>query len=273
MKRHGVVIAVGCLLCSLHSTARDFDIDFLARAYFESAYLSSGGSLTYTEPVAEQYGVMTAHLWDYGRIKFDAWICSALNDQHDNIHRRAFYVCEDTLMYGYDFEVAKDVSLSTIAGPLWDILGGYKEKQDFPVFWYANQALYNPYVTPYWNALGRMDCGPAKTRIRLGVNHPFKMPWSITLTPFAEVTWGDANRFEANYGERPENDYLLGGALMFTTFGFSAEWYFTDNFFVWGRYRQYILVDSQARNLVADKNTPTAETDYPIFGLGVGCHF
>lgn len=251
---------------------RAFDVSFDGRAYFESAYLSSGGSLSYTEPVAEQYGVLTAQLWDYGRLHFDAWFCSALNGQHDDSHRRAYYICEDTLMYGYDLALAKDVTLSTTGGVLWDFLWGYKEPQDFPVFWYGYQYLRNPYVTPYWNGLGEIDT-VTRARVRFGVNHAFSLPKSIVLTPFVEGTWGDPDRFESNYGAQPENDRLLGGAMMFATFGLSVEWRFADHFYAWGRYRQYILVDSQARDLVASKDTPTAETDFPIFGLGLGCRF
>lgn len=99
--RPGLVgIALLCVVLPCAAAEKEFDVSFSARAYFESAYLSSGGGLTYTEPVAEQYAVLTAHLRDYGRVWIDAWICSALNDQADHIHRRYGYICEDTPILG-----------------------------------------------------------------------------------------------------------------------------------------------------------------------------
>ena len=264
-------VAVAALLLPLVASAKEFSVDVNARAYFESAYLSSGGVLSYTEPVAEQYAVLTAHLWDCGRLWFDAWVCSALNDQTDEVHRRYGYICEDTLMYGYDWEISDKVKLSTSAGALWDFLFGYVKETDFPIFWYAHQYLHNPYLTPYWNGLGKTD-HKGRVRIRTGVQHAFLPFRSLTVTPFAETTWGDKARFESNYGEEPDHE-ILGGAFMFATFGLLAEWRFAEHWYVWGRYRQYIVVDSQARSLVEGKDSPTAETSFPIFGLGVGCRF
>lgn len=271
---HKFLIAICFVLLLMpESFGKDFGVDLDARAYFETAYLSSSGSLTYTEPVLEQYGVLTTHLWDYGTVKLDAWICSALNGQHDDEHRRAFYICEDTLTYGYDVSVMKNVTLTTNGGVLWDFLGGYEKKQEFPIFWYGNQEFCNPCLTPYWNALVRMNGEESKARIRFGFNHPFELAQSITLTPFVEGTWGDSSRFEANYGEEPVNDYIFGGVIMSSTFGFVVKWRLAEHFYIWGRYRQYILVDSQARNIVSHKDAPTAETDFPIFGIGLGCNY
>lgn len=264
-----MAVAAGLLL--VRAGAQDFELSAYARAYFESAYLSSGGALSYTEPVAEQYALVSANLWDFGRLSFDAWFCSVLNGQTDDVHRRAFYICEDTLMYGYDWALADDVKLASSAGVLWDFLGGYKKATDFPIFWYAYQYLHNPYLTPYWNGLGKTE-GKGKVRIRTGVQHAFLPFDALTVTPFAETTWGDNARFAANYGAEPENEFL-GGTMMFAVFGLFAEWRFLENWFAWGRYRQYILIDSQAWDLVSEKRSPTAEPYFPIFGIGLGCRF
>ena len=265
------VAVVVALTASFVAWGKEFGVDFFGRAYLESAYLSSSGVLSYTEPVAEQYAVVTANLRDYGKVWLDAWVCSALNDQTDEVHRRYAYICEDTLMYGYDWELSDKVKLSTAAGALWDFLFGYEKETDFPIFWYAHQYLHNPYLTPYWNGLGKTE-QKGKVRIRAGVQRALFPLESLTITPFAETTWGDKARFESNYGEEP-NGGFLGGAIMFVTFGLFAEWRFTDHWHLWGRYRQYLVANSQAWNLVDAKDSPTAETSFPIFGLGVGCRF
>ena len=88
----GRALALITVLPFLSTVAdEDYRIGAMARAYFESAYLSSGGTLSYTEPVAEQTASLTAYLGPYGRVFTDMWLCSVLNAQTDGIHRRAFY--------------------------------------------------------------------------------------------------------------------------------------------------------------------------------------
>ena len=199
------------------------------------------------------------------------WLCSALNGQTDDVHRRAFYIYEGTLTYGYGFDLADGVRLVTDGGLLWNWLGGYKTDHGTPLTWIAIQSLENPYVTPYWN-LKYAFRPTEKTCLRFGARHAFHPFGSLDLTPFIEAAWGDGHRFESNFGEEPEHP-VAGGAFMFSSFGLLAEWRFLDDWYVWGRFRQYILINSQAWHLMDESDSPTAETDLPIFGLGVGCRF
>lgn len=249
----------------------DYRIGASARAYFESAYLSSGGSLSYTEPVAEQIAAVTGYLGPYGRVFTDMWLCSVLNAQTDGVHRRAFYCYEGTVQYGYVFSPSDGLNVDTYGGLLWDWLGGYAERQDTPFAWIVTQYWRNAYLTPYWSGLGCFH-PTQKSRVRLGLQHPLDLVETLTLTPFAEMTWGDSARFRSNFGEAPENEFC-GGAFMFSTFGFLTEWRFAENWYFWGRYRQYILVDSQAWDLTVAKKTDRAEPYFPIFGIGIGCRF
>ena len=137
MARHPRLLAGGLALLSLLSAFAEeaeeerwlslpFSVSGGARAYFESAYLSSSGTLSYTKPVAEQVAWINADLGDYGYIIVDAWLCSALNGQTDHIHRRAFYCFEGTARYGYNLKFTDDIGLDTNGGLLWDWLGGYE---------------------------------------------------------------------------------------------------------------------------------------------------
>ena len=256
---------------AMDAPAEDFDVQANVRVYFESAYLSSGGSLTYTRPLAEQSASLLVQSRNKGRLSSSAWICSALNDQTDAKHRRAFYIYEGTLLYGYDVNVAEKVKLSTDVGILWDWLGGYESRQHTPLAWYARQYLHNPWVTPYWIGLGCLT-PTTNGRMCFGLRKPFKPADSFTVTPYAETTWGDVNRFRSNYGNGPDH-HFLGGAFMFAVAGVVAEWRFTENWYLWGRYRQYMLYNKQARGLIDESDLPTAKKSYPIFGLGLGCRF
>jgi len=242
-----------------------------ARVYFESAYVSSSGRLGYTKPVAEQVGYVNVRHEVFGWLATDFWLCSVLNDQTDDVHRRAFYCYEGTVTYGNALEISEGVSLSAYGGMIWDWLGGYKTDVGTPFGWICEFRLANPYLTPYVNGLGFIEHS-RWVRVRVGINHTFNITDTLTITPFLEATWGDPARYRSNYGGETDGNFL-GGSLMFAAPGFICEWAFYKPFYLWGRYRQFILVDPDARNLVEDIDAPTAKKAYPVFGLGVGFRF
>ena len=248
-----------------------FSVSGGARVYFETAYLSSSGTLSYTKPVAEQVAWLNFELGDYGYILTDGWLCSILNSETDHIHRRAFYCYEGTVRYGYVMRFAEFMRLDTNAGLLWDWLGGYEVHPGTPLAILAMQHLRNPVLTPYWNLLHRFDEN-RYVRIRTGVEHPFEPVDSLKLTPFVEAIWGDASRYRRIYGDSPSYCFL-NGAYMTGVVGLLADWQFADHWYVWGRFRQFLTVNPEARSLAHKKDTIVHHTDYSIYGIGVGCRF
>jgi len=248
-----------------------FPVSGGARAYFESAYFSSSGTLSYTKPVAEQVAWIHADLGDYGYILADGWLCSALNGQTDDVHRRAFYCYEGTTRYGYNLKFTDDVGLDTNGGLLWDWLGGYKAHHGTPLAIYAMQHFRNPILTPYWNLLHRFDDN-RYVRIRTGVEHPFSPLESVKIVPYVESIWGDASRYKRVYGDSPSYRFL-NGAYMVGVTGFVAEWSFTKHWYLWFRFRQFFTVNPAARSLAKQRDTIVHHTDYSIYGLGLGFRF
>ena len=249
-----------------------FPVSGGARAYFETAYFSSSGTLSYTKPVAEQVAWLNGNLGDFGYLTMDGWLCSILNSQTDHIHRRAFYCYEGTLRYGYAWRFTDKVCLDTNGGLLWDWLGGYKTTDPgTPLAIYAMQHLRNPLLTPYWNLLHRFD-NNRYVRIRCGVEQPFTLIESVTVRPFIESIWGDASRYKRIYGDSPSYCFLNGAYTVGVT-GLIAEWRFTENWYLWGRFRQFFTINPAARSLAHQRNTIVHHTDYSIYGIGVGCHF
>ena len=241
------------------------------RAYFETAYLSSSGTLSYTKPVAEQVAWLNFGLDDYGYVLTDGWLCSILNSETDHIHRRACYCYEGTVRYGYVMRFTESMRLDTNAGLLWDWLGGYEVHPGTPLCILAIQHFRNPILTPYWNLLHRFDEN-RYVRIRTGVEHPFEPVDSVKLTPFVEAIWGDASRYRRIYGDSPSYRFL-NGAYMTGVVGLLADWSLTDNWYVWGRFRQFLTLNPEARSLAQKKETIVHHTDYSIYGIGVGCRF
>ena len=248
-----------------------FPVSVGARAYFESAYFSSSGTLSYTKPVAEQVAWIYADLGDYGYILADGWLCSALNGQTDDVHRRAFYCFEGTTRYGYNLKFTGDVALDTNGGLLWDWLGGYEAHHGTPLAIYAMQHLRNPILTPYWNLLHRFDDN-RYVRIRTGVEYPFSPIESVKISPYIEAIWGDAARYKRVYGDSPSYRFL-NGAYMVGVTGFIAEWRFTEHWYLWFRFRQFFTVNPAARSLAHKRDTIVHHTDYSIYGLGLGVRF
>ena len=244
-----------------------------ARAYFESAYLSSSGTLSYTKPVAEQVAWLHASLGRFGYVLTDGWLCSALNGQTDHIHRRPFYCYEGTVRYGYAWRFDEDgnYALDTNGGLLWDWLGGYEGHPGTPLAILAVERFRNPYLTPYWNLLHRFDDN-RYTRIRTGVEHPFRPIESLLLTPYVEAIWGDASRYRIVYGDSPSYRFL-NGAYMAGVAGLLVEWTFVEHWYVWGRFRQFVTVNPAARGLAHRRSSMVHHTDHSIYGIGLGCRF
>ena len=248
-----------------------FSVSGGVRAYFETAYLSSSGTLSYTKPVAEQVAWLNFGLGDYGYVFTDGWLCSVLNSETDHVHRRAFYCYEGTVRYGYVVRFTESLRLDTNAGLLWDWLGGYEVHPGTPLAILAVQHLRNPVLTPYWNLLHRFDDN-RYVRIRTGVERPFEPLDSVKLTPFAEAIWGDASRYRRIYGDSPSYRFL-NGAYMVGVAGLLVDWSLTDHWYVWGRFRQFFTINPAARSLARKKDTIVHHTDYSIYGIGVGCRF
>ena len=249
-----------------------FPVSGGARAYFETAYMSSSGTLSYTKPVAEQVAWLNGNLGDFGYLTMDGWLCSILNSETDDIHRRAFYCYEGTIRYGYALRFTDSVRLDTNGGLLWDWLGGYKQTDPgTPLAILAMQHLRNPILTPYWNLLHRFDDN-RYVRIRCGVEQPFTILESVTLRPYVESIWGDASRYKRIYGASPSYCFL-NGAYMVGVAGLIAEWRFSEHWYLWGRFRQFVTVNPAARSLAHKRDSVIHHTDYSIYGIGVGCHF
>ena len=248
-----------------------FPVSVGARAYFESAYFSSSGTLSYTKPVAEQVAWLTANFGDFGYFTTDGWLCSILNGQTDHIHRRAFYCYEGTVRYGYALRFTDSLCLDTNGGLLWDWLGGYEKHPGTPLAIYAMQHFRNPIVTPYWNLLHLFE-DSRYVRIRTGFERSFRPIVSLKLTPHIEAIWGDASRYRRIYGDSPSYRFL-NGAYMVGVTGLIAEWSFSEHWYLWFRFRQFITVNPAAHSLAKRRDTIVHHTDYSIYGIGIGCRF
>lgn len=246
------------------------DLDVRISAIVESGYLSSSGWLVDTRPSCEQMAEETLWLGGCGRLTACEWVISALHGGRDEDHRRAFYLFEGTVGYGYDFTFSDSLDVVNEVGIVWDSPWGYKDYSQEEVGWWFRQSVENPILVPYIEAIGLFT--PDRwLRVALGIRRGFRRG-NFTLTPSFETVWGDADRFYVCYGDVPSHRFL-GGAFMTVTPGVRLDWAFTKDWNVWFRFREFITVDPQARQWVCSKKEYYIQNEAEIFTLGVSYVF
>ena len=77
-------------------------------AEFESAYLSSSGTLCDTRPTALQNLDWAVHIGDYGKLYGYGCFLSMMHDRQHELHRPAFNEFECGAFYGYDLTRRRD---------------------------------------------------------------------------------------------------------------------------------------------------------------------
>ena len=88
-------------------------------AEFETAYLSTSGTLCDSRPTALQNLDWTYHLGDYGKFYGYGAFLSMLHDRQHELHRPAFNEFETGAFYGYDWKITEDVTFFNGAGGVW----------------------------------------------------------------------------------------------------------------------------------------------------------
>lgn len=246
------------------------DLDVRISAIVESGYLSSSGWLIDTRPSCEQMAEETLWLGEYGRLTACEWEISALHGGQDENHRRAFYLFEGTVGYGYDFTFSDSLDVVNEVGIVWDSPWGYKHYSQEEVGWWFRQSVENPILVPYIEAIGLFT--PDRwLRIAFGIRRGFR--WGdFTLTPSFETVWGDADRFYVCYDDVPSHRFL-GGAFMTVMPGIRLDWAFAKGWNVWFRFREFITVDPQARQWVNNQSEYYIQNEAEIFTLGVSYAF
>lgn len=265
------VLALGALTAGGGSLPVDFSGCLWTE--FESAYLSSSGTLCDTKPVSLQNLDWNLSLGSWGRFWGYGCFLSALHDAQHELHRPAFNEFEGGVFYGYDWKINETFTFSQSIGGIWNPLFGYRNGNDGTLWEYRYfQSLENPYVTPFWDILGLMSPKPSWVRVRMGLRRTIALTETLALTPSIEAVYGDRHRFHARYGESPENSFL-GGAIVSSTATLKLEWRFAESWSAWVKVRQFDTLDPQARRCEKRKTDYWAKPDCTIFTVGLGLWF
>ena len=239
---------------------------------FETAYLSTSGTLCDTRPTSLQNLDWTVHLGDYGKLYGYGAFLSMLHDRQHELHRPAFNEFEGGAFYGYDWRLSEDVTLFNGAGGVWNPLFGYRNGYDDTLWEFRYfQSLENPYLTPYWDTLTLIEPGQW-TRLRFGVRRDFELTETLTLSAWVDGVWGCRRRFKARYGNEPYHTFL-GGAFCTSVVGAQLSWRFAESWTVYAKVRQFDTLNRQARRAEKRKSEYWARRDIAIGTIGVAYEF
>ena len=239
---------------------------------FETAYLSSSGTLCDTRPTSLQNLDWAFHLGDYGRLYGYGAFLSMLHDKQHEMHRPAFNEFEGGVFYGYDWRLSDEVKFFNGAGGVWNPLFGYRNGYDDTLWEFRYfQSLENPYLTPYWDTLTLIEPGQW-TRLRFGVRRDFALCESVTLSAWVDGVWGCKRRFAARYGDEPEHRFM-DGAIYSSMVGLQLSWHFAENWCIYAKVRQFDTLNHQARRAEKRKSSYYARRDVTIGTIGVAYEF
>jgi hypothetical protein len=241
-------------------------------AEFETAYLSSSGTLCDARPTALQNLDWMVQLGDSGKIYGYGAFLSMLHGRQHELHRSAFNEFEGGVFYGYDWRISEEVTFFNGAGGVSNPLFGYRDGYDDTLWEFRYfQSLENPYLTPYWDTLTLIQPGQW-TRLRFGVRRDFELTQTMMFSAWVDAVWGDKRRFKARYGEEPRHPFL-GGAFCTTTVGLQLSWRFAEDWVIYAKIRQFDTVNRQARRAEKRKTEYWARRDIAIGTVGVAYEF
>ena len=269
----GVALALTAALAETNLVEKSFwRFEGRLSAEFESAYLSSSGTLCDTRPTALQNLDWAVHFGDYGKLYGYGCFLSMMHDRQHELHRPAFNEFEGGAFYGYDWKITDDVTFFNGAGGVWNPLFGYRNGYDDTLWEFRYfQSLQNPYLTPYWDTLTLIEPGQW-TRLRFGVRRDFDLTDSLKFSAWIDGVWGDNRRCEARYGDRPEYQFF-GGAFCTSTVGLQLTWRFAERWLVYAKIRQFDTLDRRGRRAEKKKTDYWARRDIAIATLGIACDF
>ena len=259
------IIAVGGVLLP--------DLDIRLRNEFHSAYASNtSGGTGETRPMLTQLISGTYRLGEWGRVGGYVWTRSALTGQKDKYRRRAFDCFEYGITYSYTWNFAEDFGVYTFLDHLWSAAPGWYEHDHALHGIIIEQALNNPWVTPYYKFLGAYYPSHWKT-LKIGLRQPFDVLCDgLVVTPYAEIIGGDSRRYTSKYGDDPFNTYCSIGPFA-SEFGAIITYKISEFLSTRLRLRNWNLINRSARKHEKARDEPWHVCWLPMATLAIDVTF
>ena len=257
-------------VCSAAQTEH-VGLDGVADARVETGYIGPSGVLVDTRPVAEQQLDLTLRLAQYGRLTACGWLISELHGGRDSINRRAFFLFEGTVGYGYDFTLSDSLDFVNETGIVWDSPWGYKDFSKESVGWWLRNSIENPIVVPYAETIGLFE--PDRWLVvTVGLRRAFSIWESLVLTPFVTVGWDDADLYYVSVGRTPSSRFL-GGSFATMMPGVKVAWRLASSWVTWFRFKEYVVLDPLVRKLNDESTEYFVQNEASVFSIGISYEF
>ena len=249
------------------------DLDLKFRNEFHTAYISSSsGGIGETRPMLTETFSGRYNLGEWGSIGGYAWTRSALTGQKDELRRRAFDCFEYGADYAYTWNFAKSLGLYSYIDHLWSPSPGWYEHGTALHAILIEQALNNPYATPYYKFLGAYFPNQWET-LKLGVRQPYKfLDGRLAATPYVELISGDRRRYKSKYGAEPDETYCSMGPFA-SEFGLVLTYKIAEHISTRLRLRNWNLLDRSARERERERDEPWHVCWLPAATLAVDITF
>jgi hypothetical protein len=244
-----------------------------AFAELQTAYLARG-KVVDARPFSAQFFDAEAKFGEFGHAGGHAWSVTSLTGSGQGAPKRyAYNEVDYNLHYVYDLKIAEGWTLENRAARQWVTLPGYHGNAKTICEWHAAQALYNPFVTPYY--LLRHSCQPEVWSYwDIGARRSFSLVDNLSLTVDFFGDCGDARHFTSQYGVKPNapNSRYHGG-LMALNLMLRLDWKVTDYLSLYAFVWQFDIVSDEARDTVKATKVPEARRDLTVGGIGLAINF
>lgn len=249
------------------------DLDLRFRNEFHSAYISNTtGGIGETRPMLTETFSGRYRLGEWGSVGGYAWVRSALTGQKDEFRRRAFDCFEYGANYAYTWNFAKDLGLYSYIDHLWSPSPGWYERSTALHAIVLEQALENPYATPYYKFLASYYPHRWKT-LKLGLRQPYGiLVDGLVATPYVELICGDRRRYKSKYGIEPD-ETCCSMVPFASEFGIAVTYKVSEFVSTRLRFRNWNLLDHSARVQERERDEPWRVCWLPVATFAVDITF
>lgn len=275
---------VALLLLAAVGAARGEGVDLSplsvsAQTDVRTAY-HSRGKIVENRPVNTILDRVACEAGPLGRFGIWNFDVTSLGGSRQYLHHRAFNEVDVGAFWHYDWAFDDDGKWKLTNDLLkdWIMLEGYTpeyraKKTDATINeWRFEQALVNPYVTPFY--LLRRGFHPNEWfYTRIGARKGIALPWDLTFTPIFFVETGNEYHFERRYGRRVDGGRHYHGGAQALNLVLELAWKATDNISFFASVHQFDIVCDDARDAVKAKTTGEARRDLTIASVGIRAKF
>ena len=241
---------------------------------FRSSYISLG-KLMEDRPMLVVGSNVGYDSGSFGRFGVRNREISSLTDRRSDVHRHACYHSEFGPMWQYDIDIADGWKLTSDFSKAWTIYRGFKgasASSDRTYHWWQiDQALVNPYLTPFWRMREYVH-GNEYFYFKLGVRRRFPILEGLSVTPSTFVEGGSSRCIVRVVGDKPGGGEWRGN-MSTLSFRLELNWSVSESVSLFAYAEQYMVVGSSHRDANGDNPYRCAHNDWTMGGFGARFRF